>query len=202
MSPGPTFDRVYVALKEQLTSGRFVPGEHLEPAALGDELSASITPVRDALHRLVGERIVEAPRNDGFRVPIITELVLRQLYGWQADLLRLALAHHRPEAQTEIPSCHSLEEGTSPTSTDLFIELGRASRNGELLAALSNACDRVGPAALLEGRFMPDLEEELDKLRNLIKEGDIPGLRSAVNAYQKRRERIVPQLVEALQRTF
>ena len=88
MSPGPTFDRVYFALKEQLMTGRFAPGDHLEPSLIGDELHSSITPVRDALHRLVGERLVEAPRNDGFRVPMVTEFALRQMYAWQADLMR------------------------------------------------------------------------------------------------------------------
>ena len=202
MSPGPTFDRVYLALKEQLTSGRFAPGEHLEPGALGDELNASITPVRDALHRLVGERIVEAPRNDGFRVPIVTERVLRQLYAWQADLLRLTLVYQRGGPQEEVQTWHSLAEGTNPSAADLFVELGRASGNWELLAALAGTCDRLGPTRLLEGRFIADLDEELDNLRSLVKKSDLIGLRPALTAYHRRRERIVPQLVAALQRPF
>ena len=71
MSPGPIFERVYLALKAQVTSGAFAPGDRLEPAALGEALNASITPVRDALHRLVGERIVEAPRNEGNRKSVV-----------------------------------------------------------------------------------------------------------------------------------
>ena len=98
MSPGPTFDRVYLALKEQVAAGSFAPGDHLEPAVIGEDLNASITPVRDALHRLVGERIVEAPRNDGFRVPAPTEAELRDLYGWNRDLLDLALRKRSPGA--------------------------------------------------------------------------------------------------------
>lgn len=198
MNPGPTFDRVYLALKEQLTSGRFPPGEHLEPATLGDELNASITPVRDALHRLVGERLVEAPRNDGFRVPIMTELVLRQLLGWQGDLLRLSLSHQRLQPEDE----PSIARGTGPTAADIFIELGRASGNWELLAALANACDRLGPATVIEGRFIQDLDEELDKLRSLVLAADVAGLRAAITTYIRRRERVVPQLVDALQRAF
>lgn len=201
MSPGPTFDRVYLALKEQLTGGRFAPGEHLEPTTLGEELAASITPVRDALHRLVGERIVEAPRNDGFRVPIVTELLLRQLYAWQGDLVRLSLAHQRPDAPG-IGPLHTAGDTPHLTAADLFIELARSSGNWELVTALANACDRLGPATLLEGRFIADLEGELDKLRTLVSTGDLAALRSAVTAYGRRRERIVPQLVDAFQRTF
>ena len=100
MSPGATFERVYRTLKDQLGSGRFAAGEHLEPAALSQDLHASITPVRDALHRLVGEALVEAPRGDGFRMPLITEAGLRHLYRWNAALLNLAVrpAASRPTA--------------------------------------------------------------------------------------------------------
>ncbi|HEX5185019.1 MAG TPA: GntR family transcriptional regulator [Allosphingosinicella sp.] len=202
MSPGPTFDRVYLALKEQLTGGRFAPGEHLEPTALGEELAASITPVRDALHRLVGERIVEAPRNDGFRVPIVTELLLRQLYGWQADLVRLSMAHQKPDPDGKVQSWLSLGDSTSLHAADLFMELARTSGNWELVTALANACDRLGPATLLEGRFISDLEDELEKLRTFVSTGDLAALRSAVTAYGRRRERVVPQLVDAFQRAF
>ena len=70
MSPGPTFDRVYFALKEQLTSGRHPPGAHLEPSVLGDELCSSITPIRDALHRLVGEKQQEGADRRGEDQPV------------------------------------------------------------------------------------------------------------------------------------
>ena len=139
MSPGPTFDRVYFALKEQLTSGRHPPGAHLEPSVLGDELCSSITPIRDALHRLVGERLVEAPRNDGFRAPMITELGLRQLYGWQADLLRLALARHRSSLLERVDRSEGLPEAGFSSAADLLLDFARSSDNPELLAALANA---------------------------------------------------------------
>ena len=201
MSPGPTFDRGYLALKDQLRSGRHPPGAHLEPAALGDELSSSITPVRDALHRLAGERLVEAPRNDGFRAPIITELVLRQLYLWQADLLRLAATRAKAEVQMGRRARDGAAEDETATLPDLFTALGRASGNWELLAALANACDRLASARLLEERFLTDLTEELGRFRASMAHGDLAGLKPAITAYHKRRHRIVPQLVDALQRS-
>ena len=79
--------------------GRFAPGEHLEPVAIGRELNASITPVRDVLHRLVGERLVEAPRHDGFRMPSPTEAELRSLYGWNSELIDIGLRRLRGVAK-------------------------------------------------------------------------------------------------------
>lgn len=202
MSPGPTFDRVYLALKEQLTSGRHPPGAHLEPSVLGEELCSSITPIRDALHRLVGERLVEAPRNDGFRAPMITELGLRHLYGWQADLLRLALARHRPSPHEEGDRFEEQSEAGFSSAANLFLDFARASDNPELLAALANACDRLAPATMLEERFLPDLEEEFETFQSLWKARDTGRLKAVVTAYQRRRDRAVPQLVAELQRSI
>lgn len=199
MSPGPTFDRVYLALKEQLKSGCHPPGSQLEPRLLAEELASSITPIRDALHRLVGERLIEAPRRDGFRVPLITEFLLRQLYAWQADLLRLALSHSREEQEAADRGAH---EWAELSEADIFLELGRTSGSVEILAALANACDRLAPLRGLEERLIPDAAAELDALRGLVAARDLVALRAAITAYQRRRDRVVPQLVAAFQRPF
>lgn len=198
MSPGATFDRVYAGLKERLMSGAFAPGEHLEPVALGEQLHSSITPVRDALHRLVGERFVEAPRNDGFRAPVVSELGLRRLYGWQADLARLAVARARPLAAP--PDAEGGEAPGSAAATLLI--LARASGDLELMTALTNACERLAPIALLEALHIADLDAEHDSFRAALDRLDARALRAAINAYQRRRDRAVPRIVAALQRAF
>src|SRR3954470_19965120 len=98
MTPPGTFERVYAAIRQRLREGVYRPGDRLEPALLSDELNASVTPVRDALHRLTGERLVDAPRHEGFRVPMMTETQLRQLYAWHLELLLLAVMKHRATA--------------------------------------------------------------------------------------------------------
>src|SRR5256885_14478398 len=101
MTPPGTFERVYAAIRQRLREGAYRPGARLEPALLSDELNASVTPVRDALHRLTGERLVEAPRHEGFRVPMMTETTLRHLYGWHLDLLLLAVMKRQTIAFAE-----------------------------------------------------------------------------------------------------
>lgn len=199
MSPGPTFDRVYLALKEQLMSGRFAPGDHLEPSLIGDELHSSITPVRDTLHRLVGERLVEAPRNDGFRVPMVTELALRQLYAWQADLMRLAASRQRPDRP--LPPPYS-EPAASLTVTAFILNLARAAGDIELLVAFSNASERLAALQPVEEQLIPETREEIAAFAQAIETNDMAALRSAIGAYQRRRDRAVPQMVAALQRPF
>ncbi|MDT9599873.1 GntR family transcriptional regulator [Sphingosinicella rhizophila] len=198
MSPGPTFDRVYLALKEQLTSGRFAPGDHLEPAMLGPELNASITPVRDALHRLVGERIVEAPRNDGFRVPAPTEADLRDLYGWNRSLLELAL---RSSAfRSPVSALRAAEIGGEDTlisAADLFRAIARRTGSLELEAAVENLNDRLAPLRVAETRIFEDAAEEHRIQRNAWEQGDDRELRRCIVVYHRRRQRHAPDILIA-----
>jgi DNA-binding GntR family transcriptional regulator len=198
VSPGPTFDRVYLALKEQLTSGRFAPGDHLEPSALGDELSASITPVRDALHRLVGERIVEAPRNDGFRVPAPTEAELRHLYGWNGDLVELALRARAAPALRLTggkPADPFPVADLQAVTAELFRRIGRRSGNPEIEAAIDNLSDRLGALRLVEAALFADAADELAAIQAAWVAEDMLMLRRCSAAYHRRRQRQAPEIL-------
>lgn len=200
MSPGATFDRVYLGLKEQLMSGRFAPGEHLEPVAIGDELHSSITPVRDALHRLVGERLVEAPRNDGFRVPFPTEAELRNLYGWNRQLAELGLRRPLSKMASSLPT----DTDAGAESADiadmaalLFRLIARRSADPELEQAVEAVSDRLAAMRRVEARFFENAADEIKSLCVLFSSGDIAGLRRNIIAYHKRRQRAVPDLLVA-----
>lgn len=199
MSPGPTFERVYHALKEQLRSGRFVPGEQLEPAQIGEELCSSITPVRDALHRLVGERIVEAPRNDGFRIPAVTEADLRHLYGWNHHLLELAL-RSRPKAEPGFPAVERVkpDPGSEVDPGRLFAEIVDRQQNPEAALALQNLNDRLAALRAAERRLFDDHPKELGELRAAFQRGDISGLRRRLLTYHRRRQKCASQLLMLL----
>lgn len=200
MSPGPTFDRVYLALKEQIVGGWFAPGDHLEPAALGEELNASITPVRDALHRLVGERIVEAPGHNGFRLPMPTEAELRDLYGWNQALLELALGRMRRNVSIDStrPARNAPEDtAVIDGAAGLFRAIAGRSGSTELRLALEGLNDRLGPMRAAEAKLLDDLEGELALLSAAFVEGQMSALRRGLVAYHRRRQRRVPDLLTA-----
>ena len=96
MSPAQAMERSYATLKQMLRDGVFAPGARLEAIRLSDELGVSMTPVRDVLHRLAGERLVEASSREGFHVPRFTEAALRDLYEWNSALLSMAVRTRRP----------------------------------------------------------------------------------------------------------
>jgi DNA-binding GntR family transcriptional regulator len=191
MSPGATFERVYLALKASLSSGELRPGDPLEPKTLGEDLAASITPVRDALHRLAGERLVEAPRNDGFRVPVLTEASLRHLYQWNLELLLLAVRGSRA------PVAHATEAGL-PGFAELALAIAQRHPNPELHSAVAQLNGRLAPTRARERPFLSDTGLEIVQLRTSLATDDPRNLRAELVAYHRRRLRIVPQLIEAL----
>src|SRR3546814_12132749 len=91
MNSGATFERVYDALKGRILGNEFRPGERLDPARLGRELHSSPTPIRDALHLLMGEGLADPRLGDGFHVVIIDAPALQDRYSLKTAAVLLAL---------------------------------------------------------------------------------------------------------------
>ena len=197
MSPPGTFERVYAAIKEQLRKGAFRPGQRLEPASFCQDLSASVTPIRDALHRLTGERLVETPRHEGFRVPLVTETMLRHLYSWHLDLLLLAIMNRRAItiAEQAVPNEAGPGSLVHERQNDVFLVLARSTGNPEHLAALEALTQRLEPAQRLEKIFLNETEAETAAITQAVQANDRKALRRALVRYHRRREKIIPELL-------
>ena len=104
MNAGPTSERIYIALKQLIFERRFRPGEKLDPGRLADELGSSVTPVRDALHVLAGEGLIETRISEGYALPLIDEPGLKDLYRWCSGVFQLAVRTaprpHRSDAMS------------------------------------------------------------------------------------------------------
>ena len=83
---GAVNDRVYDALRRQLTSGFLQPGQAISIRYLTDLLKISATPAREAIKRLVAEHALVIGPNRTPIVPILTRADLRDLRD-----IRLAL---------------------------------------------------------------------------------------------------------------
>ena len=200
MSPPGTFERVYTAIKDQLRKGAFRPGERLEPAVFCDQLNASVTPIRDALHRLTGERLVETPRHDGFRMPLVTETMLRHLYSWHLDLLLLAIMNRRTITIAEQAVVGEAEPGSlvHERQNIVFLALARSTGNPEHLAALEALTQRLEPVQRLEKTFLDETEAETAAIVQAVQGQDRQALRRALVRYHRRREKIIPELLSTM----
>lgn len=65
-------EKVYRAIREGILSGRFPSGERLVETRLADEIHTSRTPVREALHMLEREGLLESVPRVGYRVKRIS----------------------------------------------------------------------------------------------------------------------------------
>ena len=60
--------KVYVAIREHILDGSFPPGERLVESRIAEEIKTSRTPVREALHLLENEGLLESIPRAGYRV--------------------------------------------------------------------------------------------------------------------------------------
>lgn len=98
------WDRAYVALKSALLAGKFAPGERVVLRQVAEDLGISLTPVRDAVNRLIAEKVLErgglGPAGAAI-VPLLDDDQFSQLMTVRASLEPMAAAaaaaHATPE---------------------------------------------------------------------------------------------------------
>ncbi len=201
MNPRGTFERVYDAIRHEVEAARFLPGDHLEPFHLADRFNSSVTPVRDALQRLVGERLIEATPGEGFRMPLFTEMALRQLYEWNGQLLQLALKKQEVAVDPGDWAGQSAHDDVSLAGRTSRLFAAIAGRNGncELLIAIQSLNSRLSMVRCLEADLLANVHEELRGIENHLAQDELAALRRAVHSYHRRRQRIADRLVIAMQ---
>lgn len=84
--------QVYDSLREALTTGRFAPGQKVTFRYVAGVLGVSLTPVREALRRLVAEGAFEMNPNRSVRVPLMTRDKVLELRDIRMELEGLATA--------------------------------------------------------------------------------------------------------------
>lgn len=79
-------DKVYEDLRSALMDGQFEPGERLKIGVMAEDLGVSLTPVREAIFRLVSEKALVMKAATSVHVPEVDVDDLKQI-----RLIRLAL---------------------------------------------------------------------------------------------------------------
>jgi len=197
MNAGATSERVYAGLKSRVLANEFQPGSRLDPTALASDLVSSVTPVRDALHLLTGEKLVDTRVGDGFHVPHVTGSGLEDLYAWNAEVL-LGSLRRRVASREEDTPIHSIHEDVPAQTAEIFGSIAAGSANGEHLSATQSLNDRLHGARSVEADLLDDVVGELAAIAAVI--DDAAALRKAIVTYHQRRRRAVPEIVRALYR--
>jgi DNA-binding GntR family transcriptional regulator len=196
MNSGQTFDRVYSLLKQEIQSGRLRPGDRIDPSALTTDLAASVTPVRDALYRLAGERQVLALPALGFRMPLLTEPALRDLYAWNETIMLIAAKLPTILAPADLNPDSDLPDRTRA----LFDAIAGSVANVELRMTIHSNNDRLHAARRYESPYVGDAASDLRRIETAWRQDDRAELKKSIRAYHRLRQRIAGYIVEALNR--
>jgi len=199
MNAGITAERVYQALRARIMSRDFRPGDRLDPAVLAAPMAASVTPVRDALHRLTGEGLVETRLAGGFHLPSLDEPGLEDLYDWSNDLLLLAIGAW--------PSVPSLAVGDLPDGATLpgrvaalFLAVARRSTNREHALAMDRLNARLHAVRTVECHVIAGTSAELAALSAAVSAAERGNLKVLCRRYHRRRRRAAADIVRAVYR--
>ena len=192
MAPEPiTADYIYRRIRREIVGGAFAPGTMLKLSRLTDQFGASATPVRDALNRLVGERVVVLLPGGGFRVRPLDADRLAELYRWHGYLIRIALDRTLPKsARAGLGAFEheALEPGqVAAASERLFGILASVPQNEELEQAVAAASRALARARALEHRLLPDVVGEFSQLLATIEGEQIGAARRAMARYHRAR---------------
>lgn len=202
----PAGDRIYRAIKLQLLAGEILPGDRIDAVGLAQALGASLTPVRAALHRLVGERLIESRLNEGFHTRTATESGLRSLYDWNERVAQMALrlVAGADEAAMRVRATAHAEANQSedpiPSIDELLEIIGRRSRNEACLQTIQGLNDQLHAARRAEAFLIDDHAGELADLAKAWSLGDLSRLARRLRTYHARRLRLVPDLIRLLHR--
>ncbi len=92
---------VYRQLREAILRGKFVPGHSITLRSVATMLGVSLTPVREALRRLVAERALEVHGNRRVSVPGMTSAKLAEICALRIVLETLAAERALPHVDRE-----------------------------------------------------------------------------------------------------
>lgn len=187
MSPAHVIEPTYEAIKRRLMRGEWAGGSRLDSTRIAETLGVSVTPVRDSLYRLAGEKMVDFTHGEGFHVHRLTETELRDMLELNLILLLAAIATGRAHGGE---TSASDSDDTDPAAA-LFADVGRRSGNAELAAAIAALNDRLQVARRLDAAILGEVETEVAELSAALVGDQHPlGLaRNVVLRYHERRAR-------------
>lgn len=196
---GNLSEQVYVAIRDTLMDGRYEPGERLRIGVLAQELGVSITPVREAIFRLVSERALEMKAATAVHVRRISPDELREVqlirHLLEGEAAFWAATRIEPAALAELEQLQErfrVSAGGDSQQAALFnrqfhFGLAAAAQMPLVLATVENMWMQTGPLLRTFHRTVPvrDLTSGAHKhydVLHALRAGDGAAARTAIQA--------------------
>ncbi|HTM81569.1 GntR family transcriptional regulator [Asticcacaulis sp.] len=187
---------LYTAIKAEICSGQLLPGHRVDMAGLGNRYSASPSPVRNVLNRLVGEGLLEVHPNDGFYRPVVTEQVVREQYSWNRSIMLLALdSADTAPVQKPLPPLTITTEDAVAAIEQVFTAVAGLSDSRKTVDEMVASNDQLRALRRQKPATLFDRSGEVSAFTAAWSSGDITALRQEVLAYHDRRLAHISQIV-------
>jgi GntR family carbon starvation induced transcriptional regulator len=152
-------EQIYETLKGDLLAGAFAPGSALLTRELLARYGCGISPLREAISRLVGENLLAASGHRGVRVPLPSVSDVNELYRirtlLECEALKLAIDNGDDQWEAQIvAACYRLERAPLP---------GQGGGRGETVMSWETR-HRAFHTALIEAARAPRLMRMIDQL--------------------------------------
>lgn len=129
INKGNLSEQVYGTIRSSLMDGRYEPGERLTIASLAEQLGVSITPVREAIFRLVTERALEMRAATSIQVRSLTPSELREIQIIRHHLEGEAAAQAAMRiSKKELASLEALQADFTKAAANDPLEASRVNR--------------------------------------------------------------------------
>lgn len=151
-------DQAYQRLHQELMSGALIPEQVLTVRGVAERFGVSLTPVREAVQRLVAERGLEVVGGRVIRVPRLDVETYREILKIRMELEPLAareaaprIAHAEIRRLEQVVAEHlaAIQAGearrTLAANTDFHLSIYRASGQPLLVGIVEVLWRRVGP---------------------------------------------------------
>jgi len=161
-----TSDAAYSRLKTDILRGLYRPGEKLLMSALKDRYAVGVGPMREVLARLVGERLVSAINQKGYRVATMSLDEMVDVYKARAHLeaLIVGLAVEKGDEAWEasiVASSHTLSKVVELHTPQEMVDVWDA-RHKAFHNAIASGC---GSKSLLQARAF--LQDQAERYRQI-----------------------------------
>ncbi|MBW2106988.1 MAG: GntR family transcriptional regulator [Deltaproteobacteria bacterium] len=104
-------EKIYEKVRDDITYGKFAPGERLVEDRLAEEFKASRSPIREALRQLESEGLITFERNKGITIARLSIKQVDEIYTlrWLLESYAARLTAER-FAKKDVPYLRDLQE--------------------------------------------------------------------------------------------
>lgn len=202
-------EHVFDSLKQAIIRGNMSPGEWLVESHIADTLGISRTPVREAIHKLEREGLIERQPRGGFTVLGLTRDDIEETFGIRAVLegyaaKLAAIKHQKSELAPLERKIEEFEKSLAKKQQadltrintefhDLLYALSKSPKLVHMINGLRDQIFRFRQMILKESKMAKISNEDHKQMLEFIRKRDADGVEALVRGHIIRGQEMVLQ---------